>query len=419
MNMDIKLRDFESASMAEELKLLGELYVQIAARLSYTLAIERDSLLQKRLRTLASGAEGQPFTVSQVNRQAWLKLGECPSLHREHEYGLATVDLDDSLRSDPGLVHTLADSAARTNASNDAQRMLSALFGSPPLLSRSIFQSLFERAPVIEQLAYSCAVRSWNVADMMRTIIRRDLADGRRNSMMLKAYWQVIHSIGQLTLIASSAGARPWLAEMSRQFVWRTWTPSFVLLGERTAWLAAAAARSVIAFGDSVVESYLRRLSQAEHTMMAFDAVFGLSAIALTTPSSHAAISDEITKVKESNRNRLGTRAEFVSSFCEAASHTLARQASAEIQIPELAWHRDRAHGMATRAALIADATAPSATGGYLALSMLPVVVQTSHQEHFSEFPTAQSKNASVGEILQAFRRAWGPERSQTNGSLH
>src|SRR6202043_1893948 len=102
--------------------------------------------------------------------------------------------------------------------------------------------------------------------------------------------WQLAQAVGQLTLLASSNEARPWLASMAKSFVWENWTPSFVLLRERTFWLAAIAARSAAAFGESVVEGYLRRLSQAKHPMMTFDALFGLTAIALANPSSKASI---------------------------------------------------------------------------------------------------------------------------------
>lgn len=68
------------------------------------------------------------------------------------------------------------------------------------------------------------------------------------------AYSAELSCTGQLALVASSNEARPWLADMANSFVWENWTPSFVLLRERTFWLAAIAARSAAAFGESVVE---------------------------------------------------------------------------------------------------------------------------------------------------------------------
>jgi hypothetical protein len=88
---------------------------------------------------------------------------------------------------------------------------------------------------------------------------------------------------------------------MANSFVWENWTPSFVLLRERTFWLAAIAVRSAAAFGESVVEGYLRRLSQAKHPMMVFDALFGLTAIALANPSSKALILTELSGLRDAN----------------------------------------------------------------------------------------------------------------------
>ena len=70
----------------------------------------------------------------------------------------------------------------------------------------------------------------------------------------------------------------PWLNVMASQFSWTMWTPTFPLLRERTAWLAACAARPALAFGEPVIGRYLAALSKAEHPMKAFDALFGLVA---------------------------------------------------------------------------------------------------------------------------------------------
>ena len=74
---------------------------------------------------------------------------------------------------------------------------------------------------------------------------------------------------------------RPLARPDPGQFDWINWTPTFTLLRERTVWLAACAARSAAAFGEPVVERYLSPLGRASHPFKIFDALFGLTAIAL------------------------------------------------------------------------------------------------------------------------------------------
>ncbi|MEY2537898.1 MAG: hypothetical protein QOG67_1638 [Verrucomicrobiota bacterium] len=62
----------DRTSMANELRLFSDLQAQIVACLSYTLTIERNPLLRRRSRILASAAEGDAVMVS--DRQAWQKL---------------------------------------------------------------------------------------------------------------------------------------------------------------------------------------------------------------------------------------------------------------------------------------------------------------------------------------------------------
>jgi hypothetical protein len=50
-------------------------------------------------------------------------------------------------------------------------------------------------------------------------------------------------------------------------------------------WLAACAARSAAAFGEPVADKYWRKLSATTRAMKAFDALYGLTSIALSEPS--------------------------------------------------------------------------------------------------------------------------------------
>jgi ferredoxin-NADP reductase len=73
---------------------------------------------------------------------------------------------------------------------------------------------------------------------------------------VLEKYYALIHTVAHLTLLCSGSGATPWLSDMAKSFTWTNWTPTFPLVRERTVWLAAAAARSAIAFGAEVVDRY-------------------------------------------------------------------------------------------------------------------------------------------------------------------
>jgi hypothetical protein len=289
----------------------------------------------------------------------------------------------------------------------DAYNMLEPLFRPSPIQSRSNFHDIFRWAPLLEQMAYKAAMRVLHVLSMLRSVVRLELSGAPGiGSTNLHTYWQLVHAMGQLTLVASSNEARPWLASMANSFIWENWTPSFVLLRERTFWLAAIAARSAAAFGESVVEGYLRRLSQATHPMMIFDALFGLTAIALANPSAKASILTELDSLRDANFAL--TRDHGVYPICyESAVRVLSEPPVEQQEFRELQWHASSAKGMATRSALIGDPTALSASGEYLGFSMLPFVANSSYDEHFPKFPAYSEKEISRRQIAAAFRRAW------------
>lgn len=97
-------------------------------------------------------------------------------------------------------------------------------------------------------------------------------------------------------MLATSAEPTSWLAEMSRSFAWRVWTPSFPLVRERILRLVVRGGWAAARFGADVVAPYFARLSTGL-PMHAFDAVLGLVAIATVTPSDRAAIATELSSV--------------------------------------------------------------------------------------------------------------------------
>jgi hypothetical protein len=389
-------------------ELLGAARTEMVTQLAAAMAITRDARLRGRLGEIAAVDPGQEFLIGQLKNQSWLKVGgHGYAVDRKRQTGLSAVDLDEVLRTLPEFERSLQDSMQRTHAMKDAYNLLEPLFQPSPIQSRSNFNEIFRWAPLLEQLAYKAAMRILHVLDALRSVVRLELSGAPGiGATSLHAYWQLVHALGQLTLLASSNEARPWLASMAKSFVWENWTPSFVLLRERTFWLAAIAARSAAAFGESVVEGYLRRLSQAKHPMMTFDALFGLTAIALANPSSKAPILTELSGLRDANLALTRDHDVYLISY-ESAVRVLSGPPIEQQEFRELHWRAGGAKGMATRPALIGDPTARSGSGEYLGFSMLPFVAYSSHGEHF---PTYSEKQISRGKIAAAFRRAWVAE---------
>jgi len=360
---------------------------------------------------IAAVDPGQEFLIGQLKDQAWLKVGGLGyTVDRKRQAGLPVINLDELLCTQSEFERSLQDSMHRTYAMRDAYKILEPVFEPSPIQSRSNFDEIFKWAPLLEQVAYKSAMRVLHVLDTLRSVVRHELSGtSGRDATSLQAYWQLVHALGQLILVASSNEARPWLEDMANSFVWETWTPSFVLLRERTFWLAAVAARSAAAFGESAVEGYLRRLSQAKHPMMIFDALFGLSAIALANPASKATIFAELLRLRDGNLAVARDHSVFLISF-ESAVRILSRSRGGHREFRELHWHAGSAKGMATRAAFIGDPTALSASGEYLGFSMLPFVVDSPYDEHFPKFPAYSDKEITHGRIAAAFRRAWVEE---------
>jgi hypothetical protein len=391
-------------------ELLGAARNDMVVRLAAAMTITRDASLRERLAEIASIDPGQEFLIGQSKNQSWLKVGGCGhSISRRRQTGLPAIELDEAIRARPEFERSLQVSMQRTGAVKDAYNVLEPLFEPSLVQSRASFHEIFEWAPLLEQLSYKAAMRVVNVLDTLRSVVRHELSGTPgTNAMSLRVYWQLVHALGQLILLASNRDSRPWLADMANSFVWETWTPSFVLLRERTFWLAAIAAKSASAFGESVVENYLRRLAKAEHPMMVFDALFGLTAIALANPSSKASI---LTELKQLRGARALDRDQTLYLISQQSSIRILSAPEVERrEFRELHWQTGSSKGMATRSALVGDPAALSASGEYLGFSMLPFVIDSFHDEHFPKFPAVSEKEISRTKIAGVFRRAWVAE---------
>jgi hypothetical protein len=394
-------------------ELLGAARSDMVTRLAAAMTIARDTPLRERLGEIAAVDPGQEFLIGQLKNKSWLKVGARGySVSRERQAGLSAIDLDEAIRTRPEFERLLQDSMQRTHAERDAYNILEPLFEPTLVQSRSNFHEIFEWSPLLEQMSYKAAMRVLHVLDALRPVVRLELSGTAGTAATsLRAYWQLVHALGQLTLVASSKDARPWLADMANSFIWQNWTPSFVLLRERTFWLAAIAARSASAFGETVVESYLRRLSQAKHPMMVFDALFGLTAIALANPSSKAPILTELKNLRGTDLMFDPNQNIYLISR-QSSIRALSAPKVKQREFRELRWHAGSSKGMATRTALVGDPAALSASGEYLGFSMLPFVTDSFYDEHFPKFPADSEKEISRARIAGVFRRAWVAEQA-------
>src|SRR5712672_14086 len=360
----MSLRDFGADESADEMlavnpdyqnlvELLGAARNDMVMRLAEAMTITRDASLRERLAEIVAIDKAREFLIGRSKNQSWLKVGGCGyAVYRGRQAGLPAIDLDEGIRTRPEFERSLQVSMQRTGAVKDAYNVLEPVFEPSVVQSRANFHEIFEWAPLLEQLSYKAAMRVLQVLDTLRSVVRFELSGTAGvAATSLRAYWQLVHALGQLILLASSSDSRPWLADMANSFVWQNWTPSFVLLRERTFWLAAIAARSASAFGESVVEGYLRRLSHARHPMMVFDALFGLTAIGLANPLSKARILAELHGMRDASLALTRDHSVYLISY-ESAARVLSGPPVEQREFRELHWRAGSPKGMATRPAL-------------------------------------------------------------------
>ena len=398
--------------LEEQADLVATAQSEMIGRLAGALAVGQDRALRERLAVLAGAKPGEPFQIAQLRRQAWIKVEDAGvSVHRERIFGLVSVDMDDVLRADAALSGEFDRSLFATSATSQAERLLRPVFEPSPLMSREEFQALRRWSPLLEHLSYRCAMLISDITDTLRPRIMRIINDGiPPNSTVLHVYWNSIHTAAHLILISSAREARPWLGGLANHFVWTTWTPTFGLTRERTFWLAAVAARSVIAFGETVVEGYFRTLSQSVYPMTTFDALFGLTAIALDNPSARNEILNEVLSLRADQIRRNRAYAEYFEKIYENAVSMMSRTLEDKwnvTEFSELHWRVGSAKGMGTRAALLGDPTDLLVSKKYGGFSMLPFVVATSIEDHYPKLASVPMREIPQAKIQDMFRRAW------------
>ena len=405
----------QSTQPHETIEFIAEDHAEMVEALAIALALESDGSLQAQLRRVAQASDGESFMVSQARSASWLKLGNDRGItvHRERADELKTVDLDLALGSNPGLTDALQRILSGT-ALATASELLDPMWEMHGIPSREQYAVLRQWSPLLEQLAYKSGTRLSILLDLMRPEIRKNLVDAENVSPQLYLYWSALHVMANLILLASEAQSQSWLNDMASQLSWTTWTPTFPLLRERTVWLAACAARSAVAFGEPVIGQYLATLSKAEQPMKAFDALFGLVAIALGRKDPAASILSEIRSLRQALGGRHMAYADYFRMAYDDAIRVISEAGSREQpddpQIRDLSWRAQPKVGLATRAALCADPASFSASGRFVGFSTLPVVVSAAPEEHYSATaPLWRDLGVSMQDIAGIVRRAWVP----------
>ncbi|HEX7856781.1 MAG TPA: hypothetical protein VF503_24135 [Sphingobium sp.] len=145
---------------------------------------------------------------------------------------------------------------------------------------RAAFQHLIRWAPLIETQVYSLAAQLTEILDALRPHVRAAIMEHEKIGTLSLHYWRFAGMLARATLLATTAGSRPWLQDTARAFTWVNWTPSFPLVRERNGWLAAIGARAAAECGPDVVPAYIDALSRSRHPLTAADAILGMTAIA-------------------------------------------------------------------------------------------------------------------------------------------
>jgi hypothetical protein len=259
--------------------------------LASALAIERDAHLRAAIGaanpngpTAIALAERGPFVVvehGQVTSSTMLGA-DPPGID-------AVLSLPDALDLAPGARASFE--AALRATGPEAARAIAEISEGAERYPERAFTELQRWAPLLAMHAYRQSVTIQSIFDLER---------GRARSAAtvdeLRGYRERVHLLGHLTLLATSAEPAGWLAEMSRAFTWRVWTPSFPLVRERIQRLAVRGGWAAARFGAGVIEPYFARLATGQ-PMHAFDAALGIVAIASTRSDLRAQIAEELTAI--------------------------------------------------------------------------------------------------------------------------
>ena len=302
---------------------------------------------------------------------------------------------------------------ARPSITESVRGAIIPFFAPGNLPSREQFKRLERWAPLIEMPGYRFCARALDeLASWRASALAEAEAGNIGKKIVLERYYALTHTVAHLTLLCSQPGATPWLSDMARSFTWKNWTPTFPLVRERTVWLAAAGARSAIAFGADVADRYVDALDRATQITQLFDALFALAAIGLSDPNA----SDRIVGIIAGKTNRITHRLILGAELSEATYRSaIACLSSRGRDVPEdrdildrLQWKPNSSLGLGTSEAFRLDPTYIDETGQMIGFRALPYVLRAKIAFHYPVDMRNSSRLLPVrAEMPELLLRAW------------
>jgi hypothetical protein len=394
---------------------------ELLARVAFCVAAERDGAFQQRLRSAAGVSKDEPLLVRPPASRAWLMLTSTRPLPvlRDAPEGTRRLVIDEMVALSAGLQRDITAAIWQPGVEAEAVSLLNPLFDAELLPSREQISRLLRWAPIVEHVAYRYFTHACMFVDQLRAPLLAviDEPSPDRETALL-GYWRCLHTMGHTLTIASSAGAGPWLSGMAASFTWENWTPTFVLLRERTLWLMVAAAKSAVAFGEGVTDKYLAKLAHSDHPMKSFDALVGLVAIGLAHEGLTRSLVAELKALKISLPRDRPPGSDQVRLMFDTAIATLQAPEVSERRFAELdryaggRQHRGAAELLGLDA-LRRDPTDFLSTGDVVGLIALPRIVRSELADGYPQGQrTARGFILAPHEINEILKRAWVPNSS-------
>ena len=379
--------------------------VRMADTLAIGLAIEMEPTTWEGIRT--AGESARPVVLKIPDVPVAIEIDPSGRLRPLRQHGFPVGEEIDKHMTSAGLrsrLHRL-----RAKSRDIAFDLLAPLTLPGRFPSRTEFQSVCRWAPLIEVLAYALATRYLAALEDLRERARAEanttFSAGECN------YCATAHTMAHFVLMSSDA-PEYWLAEAAKSSTLHGWTPSLGFTRARTIWLAAAGAKSAAAFGPTALECYLRMLVTARHAFRIFDALFGLTAIAL----SHDHVREEVLQAVMHHAQMVSDR-----SVDDIDCVTLAFRSAIEVlkwrpgghspvaALDRLGWSRDHeGDGLASPPAFRLDPTETAPNGMMLGFSALPAILKATPAQHY---PRSKARVCRLKlretEMLQIARRAW------------
>jgi hypothetical protein len=383
-------------------------FAEMFETISLCLILEGDEVVQRSIHP-----EGGRFCVRPGARPIWIEVGAgLPGVvHRSRPEMLTELALFSSGPGDQSRANAIRWSRDRGLAEKRASLMLASYASMSEMPGRHSVDTIMQWAPALEIPAYAAATSISALLDRERQQLFSNRPRGEQIAAAARRrHWKLVNLMGRLTILSTPPEARYWLSDMATSFEWISWTPTWPLLRERSLWLATVAARSAASFGVAMTDRYFEALGHARNPMKIFDALFGLSAIALGSRS-------HCNKILREMRRSIA-RLESRGALSEPTVRLAADQATEILQEPDAATQRSELaliefgmrQSLFTTAILASDGANPSKLSGHPAFTALPFALES---EVLRFFPMVNSRRAGLhlglsdSDIKTLISRAW------------